>query len=310
MRLLKVSAVAIAAAFGMNVSFADVPVTDLSIVGQSEPAPVTLTAGESSPAVAAINSSAISATSAQPNTSQSVPAPQATVLPPQPKFDDTSHMTVQQRIERLERMFNARSESSLAIRQQLAQLADEFADLNGKIEQQRHQIEQIVQRERDLYQEMDRRFAQLQTNGTASTDSSSHSTTLEPVAPAGNEQADYDKAVKLVMQDRQFAKAIPAFETFLTQYPQSQYVPNAHYWLGQLQYTQGQQDKAAEQFKAVIDQFPKSSKVPESLMKLGQLALQQQHTDEAKQYFTQLVTRFPDSSAARLAKTQLTQLNK
>lgn len=310
MKLIRLSALAAATALFASSSYADVPVSDLSINSGSAPTVATTPAAVQTSSAAVESQTVVdSSLPVEPPTvavdvdqSQPVNSPRAV------QFDDTSHMSAQQRIERLERMFNARSQSSIAIRRQLSQLADEVADLNGKIEHQQHQIDQIVQRERDLYQEMDRRFAQVKG---ASSDSDGSAATLAPEvkpASAGDGQAEYDAAVKLVMEDRQFDKAIPAFEQFLEHYPQSQFVANAHYWLGQLQYTQGNPDKAIEQFKIVVEQFPKSNKVPESLVKLGQVSLQKNAKAEAKSYFEQVISRYPNSTAAGLAKKQLAQL--
>ncbi|MCT7655726.1 hypothetical protein MBH78_15875 [Oceanimonas sp. NS1] len=44
--------------------------------------------------------------------------------------------------------------------------------------------------------------------------------------------------MNLVLQDKDYNAAIPAFARFITQYPRSTYVPNAHYWLGQLLFAQ------------------------------------------------------------------------
>ncbi|CAG8998340.1 MAG: Cell division coordinator CpoB [Candidatus Celerinatantimonas neptuna] len=269
MKNIKLTAVALVAALFSVSSFADAPVTDVNVQTTHVKKPTSSTGTLS-------------------------------------QFNSTAGMSVTQRLSRLERIFNARSQSQIQLRQELNSLSSQLADLNGKIEQQEHQIKQIVQRQRDIYQEIDRRFAQLKKS---STDTSQ--------APSSNEQgpvtssdgrSSYDAAVRLVMQDREFSKAIPAFESFLKKNPKSPYVPNAHYWLGQLLYTQGNSGKAADQFAVVVNQYPKSNKVPESLLKLGQIALQKNNKTEAIKYFRQVLTQYPNTSAAALARPRLNKL--
>ncbi|MFM2485144.1 tol-pal system protein YbgF [Celerinatantimonas yamalensis] len=284
MKPIKLSAAAIVAALLPNLSYADVPVTNLST--QSTVTSITAPSSADNSSASQAKSDALTVAS----------------------FETNSNLTPEQRVKRLEQMFIARGQSQIKLRQQVNQLSDQVAQLNGTIEQQQHQIDQMTQRERDIYQEMDRRFAQLKASQAS--DSSQASNANSGPVTSGKGEADYEKAVQLVLQDRKFDQAISAFGLFLKQYPQSPYVPNAHYWLGQLQYTQGQQDQAIQEFSVVVNQYPKSNKVPESLLKLGQIALQKNQNAKATDYFNQVVKNYPQSSAADLAKAQLKTVKK
>ncbi|OXS17168.1 tol-pal system protein YbgF, partial [Zobellella denitrificans] len=128
-------------------------------------------------------------------------------------------------------------------------------------------------------------------------------------APAGNdEQAAYDNAVNLVLQDKDYDAAIPAFARFITQYPQSTYVPNAHYWLGQLLFTQKRFDQAKAQFARVVEAYPGSNKRADSILKLGLIAKEQGDAGLARQYYEQVLREYGNSGAARLAQENLNSL--
>lgn len=292
MNKIRLTAAALAAAIISPISSADVPVTDLS---QSQPPTTTVSQTQSN------NDSSAAKVGDTKNSGLA-----------SMNFDDTSHMSSQQRIKRLERMFNARSQSQIKIHQQLTDLSNQVAQLNGQIEAQQHQIKQIVQRERDLYQELDRRFAQTKkqsadqnSTGQASATGSNNGQTQ---AQTDNGDDAYEHAVSLVMEKHQFNQAIPAFEQFLTQYPKSTYTPNAHYWLGQLHYTQGDMKAAQAQFNVVANKYPQSNKVPESLLKLGQIAATQKDTAAAKKLYQQVIDKYSQSSAADLAKREIEKL--
>ena len=73
--------------------------------------------------------------------------------------------TTEQRIERLERMMQ--SQGMLEILQQVHQLQQDISKLRGDIETQNYQLEQLTQRQRDLYADMDQRLQQLEGGSTA-----------------------------------------------------------------------------------------------------------------------------------------------
>ncbi|WP_427978704.1 YbgF trimerization domain-containing protein, partial [Agarivorans sp.] len=81
----------------------------------------------------------------------------------------SSGLSLEQRIERLERMLQARNQVQLDLQNQVDDMADSVSTMVGQLEQSNYQIQQMIERQRELYQEMDRRFAQLQTANASST---------------------------------------------------------------------------------------------------------------------------------------------
>jgi tol-pal system protein YbgF len=218
----------------------------------------------------------------------------------------TQNLTVAQRLERLERSLTARSQAEFEQQKQLSDLANELADLTGTLERHSYEIEQMVVRQREIYQEIDRRFAQM----TEELKTSQSTPVAEQQAVTVSEEQAYDSAVALVMRNKDFERAIPAFEAFLNDYPESGYAANAHYWLGQLLYTQGKTELAAQQFLVVVDKYPQSNKVAESMVKLGVIAAQSGDKAKAQDLFEQVLAKFPNSSAADLAQGQLSKLKR
>jgi tol-pal system protein YbgF len=75
----------------------------------------------------------------------------------------------------------------------------------------------------------------------------------------------------MVLKEKNYDKAIPAFEGFIKQFPNSSYVPNAHYWLGQLMFNKGDRAGAASQFSTVATNTASHPRA-DALLKLGMLA--------------------------------------
>ncbi|MGL5605052.1 MAG: tol-pal system protein YbgF, partial [Plesiomonas sp.] len=98
------------------------------------------------------------------------------------------------------------------------------------------------------------------------------------------------------------------FQDFIAKYPKSVYRPNAHYWLGQLLFSQKRTDEAAAQFAAVVKDFPKSPKRADAMLKLGVIAQEKGDVAGAKTVFQQIISAYPTSSSAKMAKSRLAAL--
>lgn len=128
------------------------------------------------------------------------------------------------------------------------------------------------------------------------------------------EKSMYENAYNLVLNKR-YSEAVPALQAFLAQYPQGQYAPNGHYWLGEVYSVQGRTNKNSEllnkasvEFMAITTQFPNHQKAMDALLKLGLLENDKGNTEAARQYLTHVKERYPGTSVARIASTHLQRL--
>lgn len=242
--------------------------------------------------------------------------------------------SVSERLAALERVVDARASAQLEMQQQLESLLTEVSELRGSTEEHSYKLEQILQQQRDIYQEIDRRLggaasaqqtaapaAQAKVpagNPAAVVAPEEVAATAAPVSteaekPATNlkglsDQELYNRGVDLISKDKDYAGAISLFENFIVQHPKSNLTPNAHYWLGQLYSRENNVDKAKSQFVSVVSKYPNSSKVPDSLLKLGEISAKQNDVAAAKKYYDRLIRSFPKSKAAGIAKNKLESL--
>ncbi|MGL5365389.1 MAG: tol-pal system protein YbgF [Plesiomonas shigelloides] len=229
--------------------------------------------------------------------------------------------SLEDRVTRLERMMEARNQLLTETQQQLMSMQGEMDQLRGSLERSEYLLNQAVERQRQLYQELDNVSAQnKQAADTATTDATATAAATAPAAKAAAPAKDvvvsdnavenqaYDAAVQLVLRDKQYDKAITAFQDFIAKYPKSVYRPNAHYWLGQLLFSQKRTDEAAAQFAAVVKDFPKSPKRADAMLKLGVIAQEKGDVAGAKTVFQQIISAYPTSSSAKMAKSRLAAL--
>lgn len=240
-------------------------------------------------------------------------------------YAEDRNLSLGERLDLIERANDARGRSQVELAQQVDYLQSEISELRGISEEHNYKLSQILERQRELYQELDK-LAQLtqQMNALKVQAPSSSSNQLplitdnkviNPVQAAAtasytenlDENQAYDKAVNLVLKDKLYDKAIPEFKSFIQKFPSSIYQPNAHYWLGQLLFTKGELADAAKSFETVVEQYPNSNKRADALFKLAMVAQKQGNKTKAKEKFEQVISQYPDSTSAKLAAGRLNE---
>lgn len=224
---------------------------------------------------------------------------------------DLNGESIENRVATLERMVKSRADSQHRIQGQLDLIQDEVNELRGTLEVHNHQLEKILERQRELYLEIDKRIEAVMSQPSVPV------VTPVPVAQtpdtnyvASESESDaYDRAVNLILKDKQYEKAIPEFQAFLQKFPDSSFTPNAHYWLGQLLFNKQDWAGASAQFEILTSGYPDSTKRADALFKLGTVELKRSNLARARQLFEQVVAEYPDSTSRKLAESRLKSLN-
>jgi tol-pal system protein YbgF len=259
-----------------------------------------------------------------------------------PVWAESGKMTTEQRLVRLERMMRNQNLADLVY--QMQQLKQEIQRLNGELELQKHAMDAMNKRQRDLYLDIDQRLSRMQpeTGGsvsmtsppgsaatvmspgmatpsvrapvetvTAPTAQSSATAATAPVSPPDpkREAEAYQKAFNLLKQGR-YSESINAFRGFLQDYPGGSYEDNAQYWMGEASYVNRDFDTALEDFSKVLINYPKSSKVPGAMLKMGYIFYEKQAWDKAKEVLQRLQNDYPGSTEARLSEKRLQRIAK
>ena len=222
--------------------------------------------------------------------------------------------TFETQLVELQRTIQARGAAQVNLQQQIFELQEEVSDLRGVTEMHTHKLEQIVDRQRELYVEIERRLSNInvvanssetlventivEETDTETSDTNYTETTLD-------ENDAYDLAVNLILKERRYDDAIPEFETFIKTFPESIYIANAHYWLGQLQFNKANFKEASNHFDKVIRFYPDSNKRSDSILKQAKVMLKLEDKVKAKSLFEQVIREYPDSNSASLAKSKL-----
>ncbi len=244
--------------------------------------------------------------------------------------------SLEQRVERMERLLS--NQVLMEQMQQMQQIRQELTELRGLVENQDHQINMIKQRQRNLYQDMDRRLLELESGKSASgalampgspvattpissgiaapgmvaAPTQSHvpapTTTTQPVADTDGKLA-YSQAFGLLKEGR-YQQAILAFRNFLQNFPQSKYSANALYWLGEANYVSRDYKTALQEFKKILSHYPESNKVQGAELKIGYTYYEMKDWSSARAALGQVISHYPNTTVARKAKERLDRMKR
>ncbi|MGB8926598.1 cell division protein CpoB [Pantoea agglomerans] len=228
--------------------------------------------------------------------------------------------SVEDRVTTLERISNAQAQLMQQLQQQMSDNQRDIDALRGQIQQNTYQLNQVVERQKQLYQQIDSLSSASTSGGqqaagsnaaadtgAAATAGVAASTDSAP-AQTGDANSDYNAAVALILEKKQYDQAISALQAWVKRYPDSTYQPNANYWLGQLNYNKGKKDDAAYYYATVVKNYPKSPKAAEALLKVGVIMQEKKDTAKAKAVFQQVIKLYPDTESAKQAQKRLTSL--
>ncbi|BCE02699.1 tol-pal system protein YbgF [Marinicellulosiphila megalodicopiae] len=207
---------------------------------------------------------------------------------------------------------------------QVYDLLNEVSRLNGTVEEQAYQLNQIEIQNKQRYLDSDRRIVEL-TLKVAELEKKLQDIQLKPVqtsqvtAPIlttkpselviiqdGSEQ--YAKAIAY-LQKQDYKNAEDAFEAFIEQYSNSERMPNATYWLGKVYLKLGDTKKANSMFFQTQQNYPKDPKAASSLLEMSDIAVQKNNTILAKKYLIRVMNEFAHDPTAQQAKIKLEGLN-
>jgi len=190
-------------------------------------------------------------------------------------------------------------------------LRDEVRLLRGMVEELKHELQQVKQRQLDDYLDIDRRLgSQALADDKVDSDVQPRPTTADSAttplygasslqqgsgesgidglvlstAGDGTVKTDYEAASNKLLKGRDIDGAATALQVHLDKYPASPYTANAHYWLGEIYLLQRKDELARQSFTTIVEQHPNHQKVMDSNFKLGKIYFQLGQTKRARRF--------------------------
>ena len=129
----------------------------------------------------------------------------------------------------------------------------------------------------------------------------------EPTRPDIDPSQLYENAF-LDVRNGNYELAIAQFRDVLQYFGQSEYAPNARYWIGESWYSLKQYDSATVEFESLVTNFPQSDRISTALYKLGRCYEEKGQPNRARKYYEQVIKESPSSLEAKPAQSRLSQI--
>lgn len=211
------------------------------------------------------------------------------------------------RVQRIERVLT--NQSLLELSQRIDRLQADLRAIRGEVELLQNQTEGGKNQTRNLYGDLDRRIAALETLGGVGPGSGSTPAGAPSAAgSAQGEQAAYDEAFN-ALKSSDYPKAISGFKGFVASYPDSPLASNAQYWLGEAYYVTREYQSAIAAFEKVATGWPDSRKAPDALVKIGFTQAALGRNADARATLEDVTRRYPGTEAAQLATERLKRIS-
>ena len=226
----------------------------------------------------------------------------------------------------------------------LESLKTEINTLRGEIEVQTHTIDQLKQKQRDLYTDLDKRLERLGHNKinenspndlqtlnantageeltneenitdeetlvietTSDIGQKNETTSEEKIVDPKEAEKTYRNAFKL-LKESQYDQALVAFKSFLKDYPNDTLSNNAQYWIGEANYVMQNYEIAINEYQALLNTYPDSQKASHALLKIGYSYTELGNMADAKKILKEVIRQYPDTTASKLADERLSKI--
>ena len=192
---------------------------------------------------------------------------------------------------------------------QIAAQKDVIEGLTAKVDTLEYNQKQLEDRLNKMNADIDVRFNMAAQKNT-SYDTAKNATSSAGSNSKTSAKEAYDKAYKM-MEKGNYKEAEQAFTAFMRDYPKSDLVGNANYWLGETYYARKLYQQAAGIFADGFTKYKNNSKAPDNLLKLGLTMNNLGKKQDACTAFKALPTEFPKAAQTlkNRAKAEAKKLN-
>jgi tol-pal system protein YbgF len=200
---------------------------------------------------------------------------------------------------RLEKMDFSGQNRAVDLAQLIDSLKQDVAKLRGQVEMLANHTEILERRQKDLYVDLDNRLRRLEQTQTQLQDKLS-----QGERNAASEKQAYEAALNQFKLGN-YQLAITSFQAFMTNFPSSELVPSAQYWIGNAHYAMRDYKSAIAAQQKVVKLWPENPKAPDALLNIASSQSELGQSSAARETLRGLVKKYPSSSAAEQAKQRL-----
>lgn len=182
---------------------------------------------------------------------------------------------------------------------QMREISTKIKDIEKELQTLRQLLENGMA---NLNERLDSQVENTQKN----TDSKNQPLQQSTYTSIDDEEA-YKKAYQAILS-KEYDNAIILFNSFTKDFPNSDYLSNAYYWLGEIYLKKGNYIEANNNFDIVINKYYDSTKVPSAMLKRAYSLIELNKVADAKNQLMLIMQKFPNTATAAIADKKLANL--
>lgn len=241
--------------------------------------------------------------------------------------DDVARKQIKELQARISKLEQSQGHSLLDLQSQIDALNANMRKLNGQNQELQHDLQDAEKRQKDFYIDLDTRLRRFEAVDNANPGQQAASgvpatgTMAQPASavPAAGTMAQQPAAPTYdpQMEDRayesgyafysanSYQNAINAFKEFLKKFPDSVFVPNVHFWMGESYFALQDYKNALASYQLLVDKYSYSRKVPDAMLAMANCQQQLKAVKTARKTLKHLISKYPHSDAADKARALL-----
>jgi len=218
---------------------------------------------------------------------------------------------VQQTLDNVNRANTNIALLNAALSDQEKKVAAPVAGVGQKIDQLTEEFRFVSESIKDLNSRMSK--LQMQLQDTVNTIKTLQAPPPPPGAISGgpppgmSAQTTYENA----MRDKSAGNldlALQGFNDYLRYFPDTDFSPNAQFYVGEIYFQKGDYDNASKAFDAVLEKYSENNKTPDAHFMKGLSLLKSGQRNDAYKEFSYVVTKYPASDVAGKSRLEIKKL--
>lgn len=212
--------------------------------------------------------------------------------------------------QQLAETLKQQTRSLLDLQTQIEAQSADMRALRGQNEELSHKLLDTEKRQKDFYIDLDARLRHFESIEAAAPPAAPAApapdkvAAQEPIDSLATENRAYEVAYGLLKAGK-YPNAVAALQEFVKRFPDSVYVPNAHFGLGNALYALKDFKSAMGNYQMVAVKYAFSPKAAEAMLGVADSQVELKDLDAADKTLKQLIAKYPNSEAANGAKRRL-----
>jgi tol-pal system protein YbgF len=211
---------------------------------------------------------------------------------------------VQQNSEAVNKVSTAITTLQESLQKQQGDSAGRVDQLSGQLQSLNDSLDELKARLTKVSKQLEDMQASAQSAAAATAQTQAQQQAMQNAPPP-------DVLYNNALRDYNGAKndlAVQEFSDYIKFYPNTDLAGNCYFYLGELQFRQGNYQQAAQNYDQVLQNFPSGSKAASAELKKGFSLIELGQQDNGVQELRHLIQRYPKSPEALQAREKLKQL--